>query len=552
MRRLALLGLLLGLTVLALPASAFATYGAVSVPLADPPGPDVKPPGFTTTEREVLATVRNIPEVRRLIRAHPEARQDSMILGGQFWDVSLQSGSQNWADVILTSDGRVKDVYTGVAANSFLARGHFNDVFNKPWVWLTFGVLFVVPFVDPRRLRRLLHLDLAVLASFGVSYAFFDTVHGNAAVWAIYPPLLYLLARMLATGLRRPRRGRGRLVPVLSTAVLVVGVIALFGARVALTVTSDRVMDIGYASVVGADRIAHKLPLYEDNAIHGDTYGPVNYLAYMPFELLEPTKGSEHVPRAAKAATVTFDLLTIVGLVLLGMRLRAGPEGRRLGFALAWAWAAFPFTLLGVMENTNDGLIALLLISVLLTFTVPAARGALLGLATAAKFSPGALLLIIARGRDGDGRRAWLQTVAACLGIFVFAMVVYLPDGGLRELWNCTMGFQLSRAPDFSPWAITNAHRWTQTVVEVAGLAVLAVVSFWPGRRTLVQISALAAAALIAVQLPAGHWFYFYIMWFLPLTLVAMFAGYRDAPAVSLAAPDDRPAQPASSARLAA
>jgi hypothetical protein len=550
MRRLALLALLLGLAVLAAPATASATYGAVSVDLADPPGPDVRPPGFATTERDALAIARRIPAVRRQMQAHPDARPYALIYVGQYWDISLMSGSQNWVDVILTSDGRVKDVYTGVAANSFLARGHFNDVFNRTWVWLTFGVLFLVPFVDPRRLRRLVHLDLLVLSSFGVSYALFDTVHSNAAVFAVYPPLLYVLVRMLTTGLRRPRTGRGRLVPLLPTAVLAVGVIALFGARAALTATSDRVIDIGYASAVGSDRITHKLPLYEDNDIHGDTYGPVNYLAYVPFELLAPN-GTDHFPDTAKAATIAFDLLTIVALVLLGLRLRAGPEGRRLGLALAWAWAAFPFTLIGVMENTNDGLVALLLVGVLLTFTVPAARGAMLGLATAAKFSPGALLLVIARGRDGDGRRAWVQTVAACLGIFAFAMLVYLPDGGVRELWNCTMGFQLSRPPDFSPWAITDRYRWTQTLVEVAGLAVLAVVSFWPGRRTLVQVSALAAAALIAVQLPAGHWFYFYIMWFLPPALVAMFAAYRDAPAVSLAAPE-RSDQPASSPRLAA
>jgi hypothetical protein len=539
MRRLALLGLLLGLAVLVLPAApASATSGALAADLADPPGLDVTPPGFTTTQREVQATVRSLPQVRKLMRAHPEARQGTLILNGRTWDVSLMSGTQNWADVLLTSDGRVEHIYTGVAANSFLARGHFNDTFDQPWLWLAFGVLFVVPFVDPRRLRRLLHLDLAVLASFGVSYAFFDTVHSNAAVWAVYPPLLYLLVRMLATGLRVPRRGRGRLVPVLPTAVLVVGVIALFGARVALTVTSDKVMDIGYASVIGADRITHKLPLYEDNDGHGDTYGPVNYLAYVPFELLAPKQGDDHVYFAAKSATIVFDLLTIGGLVLLGLRLRAGPEGRRLGLALAWAWAAFPFTVLGVMENTNDGLVALLLVGVLLTFTVPTARGALLGLATAAKFSPGALLLVIARGRDGDGRRAWVQTVASCLGIFAFAMVVYLPDGGLREVWNCTVGFQLSRPPDFSAWAITDQYRWTQTLLEVAGLGVVAVVSFWPGRRTLIQVSALAAAALIAIQLPAGHWFYFYIMWFLPLALVAVFGAYRDAPAVAAAEPE--------------
>ena len=50
-------------------------------------------------------------------------------------------------------------------------------------------------------------------------------------------------------------------------------------------------MDVGYASVIGADRIAHKQDLYVDNEIHGDTYGPITYLAYVPFELLFPNDG---------------------------------------------------------------------------------------------------------------------------------------------------------------------------------------------------------------------------------------------------------------------
>jgi hypothetical protein len=35
-------------------------------------------------------------------------------------------------------------------------------------------------------------------------------------------------------------------------------------------------------------------------------------------------------------------------------------------------------------------------------------------------------------------------------------------------------------------------------------------------------VAALGAAVVIAVQLPAVHWFYLYIVWFLPLVLVAV------------------------------
>jgi hypothetical protein len=304
-------------------------------------------------------------------------------------------------------------------------------------------------------------------------------------------------------------------------------------------------MDIGFASVAGADRIMHRQPLYVDNDTHGDTYGPVNYIAYIPFEAAFPFKGVYDRLWAAHAAALFFDLMTIVGLVLLGLRLRAGPEGRRLGLAMAWAFAACPFTLLTLMDNTNDGLVAMLLVIMLLVFQWAPARGLALGLATAAKFSPAALLLVVARGTGGhdreDGRRQWLQVVGVCAAIFVFTMAVYFPaEGGFRALWNCTLGYQLGRNPDFSLWAVVYNLGWLQKALDVFGIGVALVAGLWPGRRTLTQVCALAAAVLIAIQLPGGHWFYYYITWWAPLVIAALFTRYKEPLAAALPqAPSD-------------
>jgi hypothetical protein len=544
MRRLRSLGWLIVLAVLLVPSAAQATQGtSVGVPLAPPASMTVPPPGFKTTAEQAIAIARRQPAVREALRSHPNAIIDAEVWGDWRWqvDVAAKRGDRALVDVDVSAYGGVMNVWTGLPASTYFARGNFDATMRQPWVWIVFGLLFLAPFIDPRRLRRLLHLDLLVLLSFGVSYFFFERVHPTAAILLVYPPLLYLLVRMLRAGLR-PRRPQGRLVPLLPTAALAVGVVALFGARVALNVNSHKVMDIGYASVVGADRIDHKQPLYVDNESHGDTYGPVNYLAYIPFEAVFPWKGVWDELPAAHAATLTFDLLTIVALFLLGLKFRAGPEGRRLGLAMAWAWAACPFTLFGVVENTNDGLVALLLVVSLLVFASAPARGAVLGLAAAAKFSPAALLLLFARGRDGDGRRQGLQTVGAFAGIVVFTFAVYFPAGGFRELWNCTLGFQMSRIPDFSPWAIWGSIGWTQTLVELAGVAIAAVVAFVPGRRSLTEVSALTAAILIAIQLPAGHWFYFYIMWFAPLVFMAVFSAYREPVALAATGAGDQDA----------
>ena len=528
MQRARLTGWLLVLAFLLVPAAAQAADVGVGLPTSAPPTETAIPPGFTTNARQVKAIAARVPEVRAAQRENPTAKLYAQVWNGARWDVSLfSSDDRSLVLVNLGRDGKLLHVWTGLAAQSVFAQGHFDHTFPKPWVFAPFALLFLLPFVDPRRLGRLLHLDLLALLSFGASYLVYESGRPEIAVGLFYPPLVYLLVRMLFAGLR-PRTGRGRLVPVLPTAALLVGVVALFGARVALNVVNDKVVDIGYASVVGADRIAHKQELYVDNDTHGDTYGPINYLAYVPFELALPWKGQWDSLPAAHTATMVFDLLTLLGLFLLGRQMRAGPEGRRLGLALAWAWAAFPFTLFGVMENTNDGLVALLMVAALLAFNSAGARGAVLGLAVAAKFFPGALLLLFARGRDGGDRRAWLRCVAVCVGIFAFAFVIYLPAGGLRELWDTTLGFQLSRHPDFSLWAIDRGIGWTQVVLEALAVALAVVVAVLPGRRTLSQTAALAGAIIVALQIPAGHWFFFYIMWFAPFVLVALFAEHRE------------------------
>ena len=91
-----------------------------------------------------------------------------------------------------------------------MARGYpgaFGRHVNALYIWLPLCVLFILPFFDFRRPFSMLHLDLLVLLSFSVSLAFFNHANIYASVPLAYPPLLYLLARMLAL-LRRRAAGR--------------------------------------------------------------------------------------------------------------------------------------------------------------------------------------------------------------------------------------------------------------------------------------------------------------------------------------------------------
>ena len=107
--------------------------------------------------------------------------------------------------------GRVLEQWTGFQVAWTMARGYpgaFGRHVNALYMWLPLCVLFLVPFMDFRRPLKLLHLDLLVLLSLSISLAFFNHAHIYSSVPLVYPPLLYLLLRMLARGSRRPRAGR--------------------------------------------------------------------------------------------------------------------------------------------------------------------------------------------------------------------------------------------------------------------------------------------------------------------------------------------------------
>jgi hypothetical protein len=482
----------------------------------------VAPPGFRTSALQAMHAAEATPTMQALHRHQHPLTVVPLDFEGQHWMVDFYYQNHLVAEAEVTSGGRVSGVYTGPSAIAVYARGHFLPLFDSWWVVGIFSLLFLLPFLDLRRLWRMAALDALAVLSFLVSYGLFNSVELEAGVWLAYPPLLYLAARMawIGFGRARPRAAESTRRPVLSNRLLAVGLLALIAGRLALSIASHTISDVGVSSFVGAHRIIDGLPLYYSGSGHADTYGPIAYLAYVPFAWLFSVEG------AAKGAAITFDLVTIAGLLALGVRLRPGGQGRRLGLLLGWAWAACPFTLLPLMMHTNDGLIAMLSVLALLVFASPAARGAMLGLAAAAKFSPAILLPLFAGPRE-RGRRAILVCAGAFALVAVTAIALYLPSGGIREFYDHTVGYQLGRSDVFSPWALHPALKPIATAIEVAVLLLAAAVAFVPRTRSLVQISALAAMLTIAVQLPAIHWFYYYIEWFVPFLLVALLAPPR-------------------------
>ena len=522
--------LLLLAALLAGPPAAMADSPWLAPRTLEPPTQDTVPRGFELSARDAGRIADRTPQARHA-RAQEPGLERTVGLPVYIHSLRYEVGyarpdGERVLEVHVDGrDGHVIEAWTGEQVDWILARGYEPSVggktFNAPYVYLPLCLLFLLPFFDPRRPFRLLHLDLLMLLGFGLSQLFLNRGNLDLSVPLVYPFLAYLLVRLLLSGLR-PRRGAGPLVPVVPLRILGVGLLLLVAFRIALNVSDSSVIDVGFASVIGADRILGGLPLYIFNDMHGDTYGPINYIAYIPFELIFPFTGAWDDIPAGHAAAIFFDLMTMAGLFLLGRRMREGAQGLGLGLAFAFAWAAYPFSTYALQSNTNDGLISMLLVFTLVLLRSAPARGAMLGLAAAAKFAPITLAPVLAAGRGDRSARSVAAFALALVGVIAFAAFAYLPEGGLKELYNTTIGFQLSRESPFSLWGL---HTWLEPVrVALMPLTVLlaAALYFVPARRDLRQVAALTGAVVIATQLTATHWFYFYIVWFAPFALVAL------------------------------
>jgi hypothetical protein len=493
----------------------------------------------------------NDPNVVKEREEHTVLTHSANMVDGN-WEVGYFADDKEVALVIVDPQtGRVRESWTGYQVAWKMARGYsgaFGHKLNAPYVLLPLCALFLLGLVDWRRLWRVANLDLLVLLGFGVSNFFFNRAEIGVSVPLQYIPLVYLFGRALWIGVRGGGKG---IRPNWPTAWLLVAALFLVGFRVGLNMADSGAIDVGYAGVVGADRIAHGEPVYGNfpsDVSQGDTYGPVNYYAYVPFERIWPWSGTWNDLPAAHGAAVFFDLATFALLIFLGRRIRPGPEGNRLAATLAFGWAAYPYTAYALLSNSNDTLVAMLLVATLLVLARPAARGAMTALATLAKFTPAVLVPMLATYRPagpvaaGDppppaaAKASWgavLPATPPAVAAFAIAFalttvtVMLWPaiDPGLHTFYERTIAYQAGRDSPFSIWGQAAFLEPLRIAILVGVGALSGFLAFRPKRKSLVQVAALGAALLIGVQLTMHHWFYLYIVWFYPLLLVAMVVG---------------------------
>ena len=409
-----------------------------------------------------------------------------------------------------------------------------------------------------------------MLLSFSVSLWFFNRGNVFAAMPLAYPPLLWLLARCLWIA-RRDRAPHGH--PVWPVWVLAALTVFTAGFRIGLNWRDSNVIDVGYSGVIGADRIWHgqspygHFPVEDDRPKcgpadasgevreriqtngrcesandRGDTYGSVSYEAYLPGYWAFGWSGKWDRLKAAHATSIAWDLVCLVGLVLVGRRF----GGDRLAATLGFAWVAWPFTQYASNSNTNDAIAPALLVWGFFFVTSPLARSAFVALSGWTKFA--SLLLVPLWSGYPEARRlrpAALVLLGFALATALAFFVLFLepsPWQAAREFWTRTLGWQIGRESPFSIWDWRQYHakglpdlKWVQRALQVALVLGALALAWWPRHRSPLRLAALTGAVLVGVELVLTHWFYLYLPWFFPFVAFALLAPRRTEEPVAVA-----------------
>src|SRR5262249_56336403 len=128
-------------------------------------------------------------------------------------------------------------------------------------------------------------------------------------------------------------------------------------------------------------------------------------------------------------------------------------------------------------------------------------------------------------GRPTSLRSTAAYSIAFGAAVLVTMLVVLL-HSDLHFFWHDSVAYQSSRNTPFSVWGLWGGLGVVQHLLQGAAVGLAILVAFVPRRRGLVEVAALGAAIIIALQLTANYWLYPYIVWFFPFVVVALFAGH--------------------------
>ncbi|MBS0261421.1 MAG: hypothetical protein JSS02_05645 [Planctomycetes bacterium] len=228
----------------------------------------------------------------------------------------------------------------------------------------------------------------------------------------------------------------------------------------------------------------------------------------------------------ARVLAVLAHLAIIVGLTLIGRHIYGDPD---VGFAMATLYMLLPCTAFDVAK-INHVLPAALVVWTIYTYRRPVVTGMLLGLASAMLFFP---IFLLPLWISFYGRRGGLRfclAVALTMGCIVSSLLLLSNDSQallgqfvgyvpLTELVQRALGNSGARSVDF--WGPREPAYIIP--VFVTYVVMLIVLTVWPMRKSLSHVIPYSAALVIGTQ----FWYPWsggvYVLWYLPLLLMAVF-----------------------------
>lgn len=491
-------------------------------------------PGLTEEDATKLALAQ--PHVQDILSNHDSYTSDAEYEEGE-WVVHFrveesgavggkpENGKKEVARVGIDDESwEINYVYTGDQVGWQMARGEsgsYGKQANYWYVWGPLALAFALAFARKDRIFSLRNLDVLALLGFLVSHGFFRQGISYEAVLLWYPPLIYLFIRTLLMGFGVGERvERTSNLPTWLLFVLA----ALAGGLVLGLNLDSRVIDVGYAGVAGADRILEgSLPYgnMPDDVGTGDTYGPLNYLLYVPFVLMFGFSGEWDFLPAAHALTAFVFVAGALALLIAGWRF-SGPRG---GAALVFSWTVFPYTLYSTNNNTNDVIVASLAAIGLAAAVSPVGRGISVAAGFAVKLYP-LLLAPLWMLHDGRERKPIIGFALGTAATILLTFSLLLLDGNPLEsaklFYEKTLAFQEERETPWTIYSQVPQLAFLQRPLFSAVILLAFVVAVFPRKRTIRRLAAFSAALVIGLQITSNYWFYPYIIWFEPFVFLAL------------------------------
>ena len=444
------------------------------------------------------------------------------------------------------------------------------------WIALIVALMVAFDYSRPTSARNVVFLALLAIGFLLFNIMrFFEFLTDPTHFWVmdyVYRAIMAINLFLVSVAIWRVRRAAADTWrPNLPVRALVALTVVLFSLDVFIGMVTPP-DDAGFYTNLGAQRLRERGkmpygdPLLTNSA--GAGYGPVLYLAHLPFQFLlnpEPLNSGEysradlgagkpyHLPPllASQLATVTFHLLGVAALVALGRRL-AGPQ-------VAWGMAALycgsayvmgvggPREMIGgitFISHIAPAAVSLLAFAAL-SYSRPLTTGLLLVASAATVFYP-VLFFPAWLGHYWDRRPSALRFLA---GVAIAAVLIGGPVLALsqaiegrsllgtvvRETVGHHQGTDTYGLSTYGFWGQRNDIRaffrepfvtgeFTTSPMFLMTIG-FAVATFFVARKTTPQQLALITGSLaIVAQLSKIHGTGVYVNWFYPFFLIGLFA----------------------------